>query len=124
MIGTGMKARGKAGGAVRAKVERLKRRKGRGSDTAEGIAPKPDHLKEGERMHFGERAAFAKGRARGIQKHRRHVRLMLTSISPEPWKACNWSIFRMEAEAGIEPANGSFADFCLTTWLLRRLRGG
>ena len=29
----------------------------------------------------------------------------------------------VEAEAGIEPANGSFADFCLTTWLLRRLRG-
>ena len=29
-------------------------------------------------------------------------------------------IVRMEAEAGIEPANGSFADFCLTTWLLRR----
>jgi hypothetical protein len=26
----------------------------------------------------------------------------------------------LEAEAGIEPANGSFADFCLTTWLLRR----
>ena len=27
---------------------------------------------------------------------------------------------RLEAEAGIEPANGSFANFCLTTWLLRR----
>lgn len=31
---------------------------------------------------------------------------------------------RMEAEAGIEPANGSFADFCLTTWRLRRERMG
>ena len=36
--------------------------------------------------------------------------------------SCNRNslIIRMEAEAGIEPANGSFADFCLTTWLLRR----
>ncbi|MFM2243159.1 MAG: hypothetical protein RLZ97_2014, partial [Verrucomicrobiota bacterium] len=28
---------------------------------------------------------------------------------------------RLEAEVGIEPTNGSFANFCLTTWLLRRL---
>ena len=25
----------------------------------------------------------------------------------------------MEAEVGIEPTNGAFAELCLTTWLLR-----
>ena len=28
---------------------------------------------------------------------------------------------RVEAEAGIEPANDGFANHCLTTWLLRLL---
>lgn len=33
---------------------------------------------------------------------------------------------KMEAEVGIEPTNGGFANLCLTTWLLRRrpLPGG
>ena len=28
---------------------------------------------------------------------------------------------RLEATTGFEPVNGSFADFCLTTWRRRRL---
>ena len=27
---------------------------------------------------------------------------------------------KREAETGIEPVNGAFAEPCLTTWLLRR----
>ena len=30
------------------------------------------------------------------------------------------SLRHLEARAGIEPATGSFADSCLTTWLPRR----
>ena len=30
----------------------------------------------------------------------------------------------MEAEVGIEPTNGAFAEPCLTTWLLRHSKSG
>jgi hypothetical protein len=48
---------------------------------------------------------------------------VVSSVVSSQIICCNALIIRLEAEAGIEPANGSFADFCLTTWLLRRCAG-
>jgi hypothetical protein len=61
----------------------------------------------------------------GLRRQRLIMRPAPRVKSAKPNKKANIDVgFYAEATAGFEPANGGFADLCLTTWLRRRERNG